>query len=269
MVLFSSFAFTFGVILFFCICLHNLVFSWLCIVFRVRILKFALLLDSWDKHFFKRRINNTEFILGWFPSGGYIKPLGMLKENSEIDTLLPDEKLHALVYKPKYQQMVLKASQYFVWPILLTILIFLVNLNVSFINNLSSLLNYVGNAFQAMFGLTSREDFIAYSSTITVQYQPLPFSLLICSFVMMFSSPVTAISQLLTDSKNNILIKGIGWLLTLSIGYLVLWKIPSFTLSFFSWLQILKYFISVILGIYITGFITYWVMIPIVNLNKI
>lgn len=268
MQVFSPFGFKYGILLFFCICFGNLVYSWLCISFQVRIEKFALLFDSWDKYIFKRKINQTEYILGWLPFGSYIKVFGMYKEDEEINTMLEEEKKYALIYKPKIQQQIFKASPYLIWVILFLLFIYLINPNTNFFTNLQIIFTYAANGFKSMFGFLPKEEFESYSRDVSSNFQLLPFSLLVSCLAFMILSPLSTAMQMFADDKKSRLKRITGTILTLVLIYLVLWKIPAFAFSFFTFGNVLRYILSAILGIYFASFITYWLIIPLIKLNK-
>ncbi|MGB5069776.1 MAG: site-2 protease family protein [Flavobacteriales bacterium] len=268
MEVFSPFAFKFGILLFFCICLHNLVFSWLCILFHVRIEKFALLYDSWDKYIFKRTINQTEYILGWLPFGGYIKVFGMVKDDDEINRMLEEEKQYALIYKPKIQQQIFKASPYLVWPLLLLLFVYLINPQENFFTNLESVFVYTINALKSMFGFTPKAIFESYSREVSSGYQLLPFSLLVSCITFVIFTPFSSAMQMFADDKKSKLKRVVGTILIFVLLYLVLWKIPAFAFSFFTFGSVLKYIFSILIGIYIASFVTYWLIVPLIKLNK-
>jgi hypothetical protein len=268
MEVFSPFGFKYGILLFFCICFGNLVYSWLCISFQVRIEKFALLLDPWDKYIFKQKINQTEYILGWLPFGSYIKVFGMYKEDEEINTMLEEEKKYALIYKPKIQQQIFKASPYLIWATLFLLFIYLINPNVNFIANLQIVFSFAINGFKSMFGFLPKVEFEAYSRDLCNNFQLLPFSLLVSFIAFMILSTLSTVMQMFADDKKSILKRINGTILTFFVIYMMLWKIPSFAFSFFTFGNVLRYILSVILGIYFASFITYCLIIPLIKLNK-
>lgn len=268
MEVFSPFAFKFGIMLFFCICLHILVFSWLCIIFHVRIEKFALLYDSWDKYIFKRTINQTEYILGWLPFGCYIKVFGMAKNVDEINTMLDEERQYALIYKPKIQQQIFKASPYIVWPLLLLLFVYLINPQERFYINLESVIIYTINAFKSMFDITHKANFETYSREVSSGYKTLPFSLLVSCITFIILTLFSAAMKMFAEEKKGKLKKVIGTIFMFVLGYLVLWKIPAFAFSFFNFESVLKYIFSILIGIYIASFITYWLIVSLIKLNK-
>lgn len=267
MEVFSPFAFKFGILFFFCICLTNLVFSWLCILFNVRILTFALLSDAWGKYIFKKTINGTEFILGWMPLGGYIKPLGMYIEEKEINSILVDDKPFALAYKPKIQQQIFKASPYLVLTTLLVLFIYLINPIAGFYANLMNILTFTITSVKSMFGYFPKADFEKYAAEFSSHYQLLPFSLLVFYITFIVFTLLSSTMQVFADDKKSKLKKWIGGLFFLFIFYMMFWKIPSFAFSFFTFGNVLRYILSAIIGIYFASIFTYWLIIPLIKLN--
>ena len=268
MEIFSPFGFKFGILLFLCICFATLVYCWLCILFQVRIEKFVLLLDPWDKYIFKRKINQTEYILGWLPFGSYIRVFGVYKNNEEINTMIEEEKKYALIYKPKIQQQIFKASPYLIWATLFLLFIYLMNPNTFFFANLQIIFTYAIIGSKSMFGFLQKEEFESYSKAVSNSFQLLPFSLLVCFLAFMILSLLSTFNQMFADDKKSKLKKITVTILTLVLIYMVLWKVPSFAFSFFTFENALRYILSTILGIYFASIITYWLIIPLIRLNK-
>ncbi len=73
-------AFVLGAILIFIISLSNIVYVWLCKIWKVKVVEFSIFSNPWFS-LLKKEINGTNIYIRLVPTGSYIKPLGMLKED--------------------------------------------------------------------------------------------------------------------------------------------------------------------------------------------
>ncbi len=81
---------------------HYLTARW----FGIRVDKFYLFFDAWGFKFFKFKIGDTEFGLGWIPFGGYCKIAGMIDESMDTEALKKPPQPWEFRSKPAWQRLV-------------------------------------------------------------------------------------------------------------------------------------------------------------------
>lgn len=74
--------------------------------FKTRIEKFYLFFD-WKFSLFKKKINETEWGIGWIPLGGYVKIAGMVDESMDTEQLKKPPQPWEFRSKPAWQRLII------------------------------------------------------------------------------------------------------------------------------------------------------------------
>lgn len=74
----------------------------------IRVQKFYLFFDAFDKRLFKFNYKGTEFGLGWLPFGGYTQMAGSIAEDNENDADVPIEQRYD--QKPAWQRLIVMSA---------------------------------------------------------------------------------------------------------------------------------------------------------------
>ena len=75
-------------------------------MFGIRVEKFYLFFDAWGFSFFKFRIGETTFGLGWVPFGGYCKISGMIDESMDTEAMKLPPQPWEFRSKPAWQRLI-------------------------------------------------------------------------------------------------------------------------------------------------------------------
>lgn len=79
-------------------------------MFGIRVDKFYLFFDAWNKRLFRFKIGDTEYGMGWLPFGGYCKIAGMVDESLDKDALRKEPQPYEYRSKPAWQRFVVIIS---------------------------------------------------------------------------------------------------------------------------------------------------------------
>lgn len=74
--------------------------------FKCRVEKFYLFFDPWFS-FFKKKIGETEYGIGWLPLGGYVKIAGMIDESMDKEQLKQPPQPWEFRSKPAWQRLII------------------------------------------------------------------------------------------------------------------------------------------------------------------
>jgi regulator of sigma E protease len=74
--------------------------------FGIRVEKFYIFFDAWGIKLFKKKINDTEWGIGWLPLGGYVKISGMIDESLDKEQLGSEPEDHEFRSKPAWQRLI-------------------------------------------------------------------------------------------------------------------------------------------------------------------
>ncbi|MFT4523833.1 MAG: regulator of sigma E protease [Bacteroidia bacterium] len=74
--------------------------------FGIRVEKFYIFFDAWGKKIFSKKINGTEWGIGWLPLGGYVKISGMIDESLDKDQMGTAPEAHEFRSKPAWQRLI-------------------------------------------------------------------------------------------------------------------------------------------------------------------
>ena len=75
-------------------------------LFKTRIEKFYLFFD-WKFSLFKKKINDTEWGIGWIPLGGYVKISGMIDESMDKEQMEKPPQEWEFRSKPTWQRLII------------------------------------------------------------------------------------------------------------------------------------------------------------------
>ena len=81
-------AYYLGVLLFACLFISNITYSLICLIWKIKIVEFALFANAWFS-LHREKVLGTVFILGWLPFSSHIKPLGMTADAAERAKINP------------------------------------------------------------------------------------------------------------------------------------------------------------------------------------
>lgn len=74
--------------------------------FGIRVEKFFIFFDAWGVKLFSKKINDTEWGIGWLPLGGYVKISGMIDESLDKEQLKTEPKDDEFRGKPAWQRLI-------------------------------------------------------------------------------------------------------------------------------------------------------------------
>ncbi len=75
-------------------------------MFKVRVEKFYLFMDA-GFSLFKKKINDTEWGIGWLPIGGYVKLSGMMDESMDTEQMAQPAQAWEFRSKPAWQRLII------------------------------------------------------------------------------------------------------------------------------------------------------------------
>ena len=236
-------AFFLGILLFACLYISNLVYSLLCIFWKIRIVEFSLFFSPWFS-LYNQKVLGTKFSLGWLPLGGHIKPFGMTTDDAEKNKVESKDLQNAFFNKPKYLQTIFRSVPWIIYLLALVISIFIIS-SSNLAAGISDIANYVIEAFRAMFSNNAgREQFILKTKEIIDGKNIVIFGFTMLILLMLLFTPITTILNWFSNDevKKSKIQKAIGFIVTIFIFWLMLWKIPKFVFSFSLFLKVLFIF---------------------------
>ena len=248
-----------------CILINNIIFSLICIIWDIKILEFTLFGNAWFA-LHKERIMGTDFILGWIPLGGSIKPFGKNLDEEERSKINPIDLPKAFFNKPKYLQISFQFVSWLIYLIVTMVAVF-ISTQSSFQSELTYIGTYISDAFETMFSdneknrtilIESTKHFIEGKSKIVVG-----FTLLI--ILMLLIAPIVSIANWLTEDNKNKFQKIIGYIISFISLWFIIWKMPKFFLSFFTFSQSMVYFSSFLIGVFSIGLVLFYTTIFIIK----
>lgn len=74
--------------------------------FGIRVEKFYIFFDAWGIKLFNKKINDTEWGIGWLPLGGYVKISGMIDESLDKEQLGSEPEDYEFRSKPAWQRLI-------------------------------------------------------------------------------------------------------------------------------------------------------------------
>ncbi len=257
---FNTNAFILGSLLFACLYLSNIIYSLFCIYHKIKIIEFSLFFNPWFS-LHSEKIMGTKFSLGWLPLGGFIKPLGMTTDEEEKNKISQSDLPFAFFNKPKYLKTIFDLVPWFIYVFAFTLAFILFENFTELIGEFKNVINYLIEAFTTMFsGNTERDKFIITTKELIADKNIVLFGFMLLTFVMLLFTPLTTIMNWFSnDEKNKSTIqKALGFIFTIGIFWLILWKIPKFIFSFFTLSQSLIYVFSFFIGMFSIGLVCYF-----------
>jgi hypothetical protein len=122
------------------------------------------------------------------------------------------------------------------------------------------ILEYIINAFETMFNIVKRDVFISSTMNIIKNKNIVLFAFLLLIFIAILITPITHIMNWFSDEKKAKykIQKVVGFCFTVIFIWILVWKIPMFLFSFFSFSQNLLYVLSFFIGLFSVGLVCYF-----------
>lgn len=260
-------AFILGTLFFACLYLSNIVYSLLCVFYKIRIIEFSLFFNPWFS-LHKETVMGTRFSLGWLPLGGFIKPFGMSADEEEKKKFSEAELPFVFFTKPKYLRTLFNIVPWLIYLVAFFISLILFAGLTNVVTELRNILEYIVNAFETMFGSEiMREAFISSTKEITTNKNIVLFGFMLLTFVMLLFTPITGILNWFSNDEKakSKIQKALGFVLTIGIFWLMLWKVPKFIFSFFTFSQSIIYIASFLVGMFSVGLVCFYATLFVVK----
>lgn len=218
----------------------------------------------------------TKYLLGWLPLGCSIHPLGMSVDDDEKLKFKDTELPFTLFTKPRYLRIIFNLVPSLIFLAAFCISLILLSGLTNFVTEFNNILNYIINAFETMFGSDiMRIQFIDETKKLLAHKNVVLFGFILLTFIMFLVTPLTQIMTWFSDerkSKSKIQ-KTFGFILTICICWFMVWKLPKFIFSFFSFYQTLIYIGGFLIGMFSFGIICFYTTLFVVknvsiNLNN-
>ncbi|MBO9200796.1 MULTISPECIES: hypothetical protein [Niastella] len=245
-------AFLLGAIIFLAVSLCNLMYIWLCKIWKIKIVEVSIFLNP-GFSLVKKEVNGIVYILGWLPVGTIIKPLGESKE--DLEKMAIEELPYTFSSKSRTKQVLFRLSDSLVWLVFLFVSLFALKGPGNILRAIDEMFNYVEFALKTMFDSSLHNEFVNRTNSLLMDSNIIAFASILLIVMYLVITPLSKIPSLFPEDgrKTNGLIKLIGYAVGIFVTYMTLWKIPKFVFPFFSFGQIISYLISSLLGLYIVG----------------
>lgn len=239
--------------------LCNILFCIFCIKFKIKIVEFSLFYYKLKKD----NIENVEFILGWLPIGGYIKPLGMTSDIDEQEKFTGNELNWVFFNKEEYKKVLIlfvPTIIYFIFGILLPI-IYLSYKNENFFS--FKYLFYLDTFFKTLFGDEQlKYTFGLLTKDIVSESNIIIFTLLIFSTLMFFWSLFDNLSNYMKlDTIKSKLKINIITIFSFLPSLLIIFLIPKLIFYYYDFSEIIIYVLNTLVGVIICGILLYFILI--------
>lgn len=264
---FSINSFFLGTLLFAYLYLSNIIYGLLCIIYKIRIVDYTILYNPWFS-LHQETIMGTKFLLGWLPLGCSVKPLGMTIDEDEKSKIAQVDLPYAFFNKPKYLRTIFRFVPWVTFMITLLTAIVIIS-NSSILNEIEQIANYLIHALRTMFSNSSieRQQFIIATKEIFSEKNIVVFVFTLLLLLTLLFTPITVIMNWFTydKDKKNKLQKIFGFITTILFLWLILWKIPKFVFSFFTFSQSITYVTSFFIGLFSAGLICFYTTLFVVK----
>lgn len=253
-------AFILGSLLFACSYISNIVYCLLCLFYRIKINKFTIFYNP-RFSLYKESIMGTKYLLGWLPLGCSINPLGMSATDEEKLQFKETELSLAFFTKPKYLRTIFNIVPWFIYLLAFSISLVLLSGPLNFVAEFNIILKYIISAFETMYGSDYlRVQFINQTQDIIANTDIVVFVFNLLTLFLFLSSPLPWLLNWISDEKKtkSIIQKILGFILSACICWFLVWKIPKFIFSFFSFHQIFTYILSILFGMFSFGIISFF-----------
>lgn len=239
--------------------LCNILFCIFCIKFKIKIVEFSLFYYKLKKE----NIENVEFILGWLPIGGYIKPLGMTSDIDEQEKFTGNELKWVFFNKEEYKKVLIlfvPTIIYFIFGILLP-MIYLSYKNENFFS--FKYLFYLDTFFKTLFGDEQlKYTFGLLTKDIVSESNIIIFTLLIFSTLMFFWSLFDNLSNYMKlDTIKSKLKINIITIFSFLPSLLIIFLIPKLIFYYYDFSEIIIYLLNTLVGVIICGILLYFILI--------
>ncbi|HTI60105.1 hypothetical protein [Mucilaginibacter sp.] len=261
MTLLSQNAFELGTLLFLSSALTILVYAWLCSIWKVKIIEVTILSNPWFS-LSKNIVGGVKYNLGWLPTGTSITPLGVLEE--EFLSLPEDERFNAFRGQSKFKQSVIRRSPSATWLLLMIIAYYAVNIrNNDIYSNAYEVEQYCVIALKTLLMHSlSHEEFLKYTKEVLKDKSITIFAFILIMNLQIIAIPINWLFLwIASDNKKTIIRKFATGLALAFMFYVIFWRIPSFTFSFFTWQNAIRYILSAFLGIYLAAIIAFFIVL--------
>ncbi|MBZ0201440.1 MAG: site-2 protease family protein [Ignavibacteria bacterium] len=222
-------------------------------LFKIKIEKFYIFFDSFNKRFTKFYINNCEVGLGVFPTGGYVKLAGM---DSDRGTLLDEsQKFNS---KTRNQKFLVTFSGIMLSMLLLIISISLINTYNLIVDNVDYYLSSLVLFAEYLLNDLSSNSFHAEWLSLTNKNSS---PALLCSVLLTFFILVNIPLNLLSIAKSNrkkIILQNIIFIITFPTYVYITIKILLLFYNVFGLGTLLTTLLIWVLSCYACGFIFYY-----------
>jgi hypothetical protein len=253
-------AFILGSLFFACSYLSNTVYSLFCIYHKIKIIEYSLFYNPWFS-LHSEKVMGTKFLLGWLPLGGFIKPLGMTTDEEERRKISQSDLPFAFFNKPKYLRTIFDLVPWFIYVFVFAFSFILFANFADLIREFKNMINYIIEAFTAIFlENAEKNEFVNTTINVIDGRSIALFGFMIWTFLMLLLIPFMAIINWTSNGKKNKskFQTALGFILTIGICWVILWKIPKFIFSFFTISQSLIFVFSFLIGVFIIGIASYF-----------
>jgi len=252
--------FILGTLFFACLYTSNVVFSLICLIYKIKIVEFSIFFNPWFS-LYKEKVFGTQFTLGWLPLGGFIKPLGISADDDEKKKFKEEELPFVFFTKPKYLRFLFNLV-----PMLVYLIFFCVSFVLFFgysdiINEWKHFIEFISISINSMFnGSSGNEQIIYYVKKSVLNKNVILFVFTLLISYMFVMAILTNFSNWLSDDNKvkSIIHKILGYVFIIGIAWVMFWKIPSFIFSFFTFSQNMVYVSSFFIGMFSAGLVSFY-----------
>ncbi|MCF6407287.1 hypothetical protein L3C95_30615 [Chitinophaga filiformis] len=232
----------------------------------MKIIEFSIFLNPFFS-LLKKEINGSTYQLGWLPTGAYIKPLGMLKE--DLGSIAREELPFSFFNKSRTKQMLFRLIPSLVWLFVLLLSLCTLKGPGNILQSTAEMLYYILVAIKTMFGLSAANELVMRTNNMLIDKNIISFALILLISIFLVLTSLSKIMSIYSRNGKNInwLIKLPGVIITIFGVYLTFWKIPTFVFSFFSFHQNVSYILSFTLGLYLIGSLVFILAMILVKLT--
>lgn len=236
---------------------------------KVRVLKFVIFFE-WKFNLYKKKINGTDFILGWIPIGGYVTPYKLTPEEEEEKNIIENNTDDAFFKKKITQKILFFFSQTIIILIFGILLPYLIlkyqNSNFS----LFDIKQFFSELSKTIFGGKEEiEKLGELFRNLSMKNNKVLFTFLI---YLIITFPILLLFNLNTFLQNNLYISkkilNLFGFINFIFNMIFLWKSYQILLQYFDILTLLRYITNILIGTLITGIIAYFIIILIAKLIK-
>ncbi|WP_298517244.1 site-2 protease family protein [uncultured Kordia sp.] len=228
--------------------LFNIFHCMLASIFGVRIERFGMLTSFGDKHILKFKRHQTEYCLGWIPTGGFVKISGMIDER--LDTSEPFQiEDYMLLSKPPIVRIICTIGA----PILLLIP-FLISINFiapsgSLSEGFQIIIDILHNIYQYISGTIDVTQTESNWNTITNTANLFPIILALLTLIIAISSTISMIVAFMGQKAEKALI--FLYIVMLVCYIYLLYKLGALYFSMYSFSDFLVSLLKFVVPIYI------------------